>query len=137
MKAFNVPVYSVEGFEADDVLGTVVEIIQKSEWEKRRKIIIASGDMDTLQLVKEEMSLQHFKKGNLRNDYLRWKAVVERYGFGPELIVDYKALKGDPSDNIIGVKGIGEKRHGADKNTVIENIFAKLKEGKWKRSCAL
>ena len=55
LKAFNVPVYSVEGFEADDVLGTVVEIIQKNpEWKKSVKIIIASGDMDTLQLVKND-----------------------------------------------------------------------------------
>ena len=53
LKAFNIPVYSVEGFEADDVLGTVVEIIQKNpEWEKGVRVIIASGDMDTLQLVK-------------------------------------------------------------------------------------
>ena len=60
------------------------------------------------------------------------KAVVERYGFGPELIVDYKALKGDPSDNIIGVKGIGEKSATEliKKYGGIENIFAKLKEGK-------
>src|SRR3990167_8864947 len=56
----------------------------------------------------------------------------ERYGFGPELIVDYKALKGDPSDNIIGVKGIGEKSATEliKKYGGIENIFAKLKEGK-------
>ena len=58
--------------------------------------------------------------------------MVERYGFGPELIVDYKALKGDPSDNIIGVKGIGEKSATElIKNTAgLKIFFAKLKEGK-------
>ena len=111
LKAFNIPVYSVEGFEADDVLGTVAEMVQKNkEWSKGIKIIIASGDMDTLQLVKnDEVVVYTLKKGINETIIYDEKAVMERYGFGPELIVDYKALKGDPSDNIIGVKGIGEK----------------------------
>ena len=101
-------------------------MVQKNkEWSKGIKIIIASGDMDTLQLVK--MTRWSFIPSKGINETIIYdeKAVMERYGFGPELIVDYKALKGDPSDNIIGVKGIGEKkRHRADKKYGgIENIL--------------
>src|SRR3989338_4420324 len=134
LKAFNVPVYSAEGFEADDVLGTIVEKIQKNpEWEKGIKTVIAAGDMDTLQLVRDnDVVIYTIKKGINETIVYDEKAVVERYGFGPELIVDYKALKGDPSDNIIGVKGIGEKSATEliKKYGGIENIFSKLKEGK-------
>ena len=100
-----------KGFEADDILGTVVELIQKDpKREKEIKVIIASGDMDTLQLVKgEEVVVYTLKKGISDTIIYDEKTVNERYGFGPERIVDYKALKGDPSDNIIGIKGIGEK----------------------------
>ena len=84
--------------------------------------------MDTLQLVK--MTRWSFIPSKGINETIIYdeKAVMERYGFGPELIVDYKALKGDPSDNIIGVKGIGEKSHRADKKYGgIENIFCQTK----------
>ena len=131
LKAFNVPVYSVEGFEADDILGTIVENLKSKI--SNLKIIVASGDMDTLQLVKnDDVVVYTLKKGI--NDTIIYdeKAVIERYGFRPELIVDYKALKGDPSDNIIGIKGIGEKSATEliKKCGGIENIFAKLKEEK-------
>jgi len=134
LKAFNVPVYSAEGFEADDVLGTIAEMVQKNpEWKKSVKTIIASGDMDTLQLIKDDNVVVYtLKKGINETIIYDEKAVVERYGFGPERIVDYKALKGDPSDNIIGIKGIGEKSATEliKKYGGIENIFAKLKEEK-------
>ena len=131
LKAFNVPVYSVEGFEADDILGTIAENLKSKI--SNLKIIVASGDMDTLQLVKnDDVVVYTLKKGI--NDTIIYdeKAVIERYGFRPELIVDYKALKGDPSDNIIGIKGIGEKSATEliKKYGGIENIFAKLKEEK-------
>ena len=134
LKAFSVPVYSMEGFEADDILGTVVELIQKDpKWGKEIKVIIASGDMDTLQLVKgEDVVVYTLKKGISDTIIYDEKTVNERYGFGPERIVDYKALKGDPSDNIIGIKGIGEKTATdlIKKYGSIENIFEKLKEDK-------
>ena len=131
LKAFNVPVYSAEGFEADDVLGTIVENLKSQI--SNLKIIVASGDMDTLQLVKSDNVVVYtLKKGISDTIIYDEKAVIERYGFGPERIVDYKALKGDPSDNIIGIKGIGEKSATEliKKYGGIENIFAKLKEGK-------
>jgi len=138
LKAFNIPVYSAEGFEADDVLGTIVENLKSKipaspAGRSNLKIIVASGDMDTLQLVKnDDVVVYTLKKGINETIIYDEKTVSERYGFGPELIVDYKALKGDPSDNIIGVKGIGEKSATEliKKYGGIENIFAKLKEGK-------
>lgn len=128
LEALNIPVYAKPGFEADDILGTAVEQLKK---DTDNEIIIASGDMDTLQLIDNE----HIKVFTLRkgmNDTVMYdeKAVIERFGFGPKLIPDYKGLRGDPSDNIIGIKGIGEKtatilikEFGA-----VENIYKELKK---------
>ena len=105
-KAFGVPVYQSPGYEADDCLGTIVhELKGRPDIET----IIASGDMDTLQLVSSHVRVYTMRKGI--NDTILYddERVRERYGFGPESVVDYKALRGDPSDNIPGVKGIGEK----------------------------
>lgn len=104
--AFGIPVLSAPGFEADDVIGTLVH---KARDRTDIEIVIATGDMDTLQLVSGAVGVFTLKKGI--NDTILYDSdrVHERYGFGPEHIVDYKALRGDPSDNIKGVKGIGEK----------------------------
>ncbi|MFA5937211.1 MAG: DNA polymerase [Candidatus Paceibacterota bacterium] len=106
-EAFNIPIYDAPGFEADDVLGTIVEKLKK---EKNMKIIIASGDMDTMQLVDDKkVQVYTLKKGI--NDTILYdeEKVKERFGFDPKFLPDYKGLRGDPSDNIIGIKGIGEK----------------------------
>lgn len=105
-KAFNIPVYEREGFEADDLLGTIAHELAT---EKDIDVIIASGDMDTLQLVDDErVRVYTLKKGI--NDTILYdeKAVKTRYGFAPELIPDLKGIMGDPSDNIKGVPGVGE-----------------------------
>jgi DNA polymerase-1 len=104
--AFGIPVLSAPGFEADDVIGTLVKQAEKRD---DVEVIIATGDMDTLQLVSDKTSVFTLRKGF--NDTILYDAdrVRERYGFGPENVVDYKALRGDPSDNIKGIKGIGEK----------------------------
>lgn len=107
LAAFGIPVYEAEGFEADDVLGTIVELTKK---EKNLEVIIASGDMDTMQLIDgKRVQVYTLKKGI--NDTILYDeaAVLARFGFGPTLIPDYKGFRGDPSDNIPGVKGIGEK----------------------------
>ena len=105
-KAFGIPLYEAPGFEADDVIGTVVRELHA---RKDIETIIASGDMDTLQLVDGGVRVFTMRKG--MNDTVMYdpEAVQERYGFGPERVIDYKALRGDPSDNIPGIKGIGEK----------------------------
>lgn len=105
-QALNIPVYSVEGFEADDILGTISEIV-KSKYEDI-EVIIASGDMDTMQLIDDKVKVYTLKKGADTVLYDS-QAVIERYGFAPEMIPDYKAIAGDSSDNIIGVPGLGVK----------------------------
>jgi len=105
--AFGVPTYDALGFEADDVLGTIVEKLRE---DKNINIIIASGDMDTMQLIDgKKVQVYTLKKGI--NDTILYDEdkVFERFGFKPKLLPDYKGLRGDPSDNIIGIKGIGEK----------------------------
>lgn len=105
--AFNIPIYSSPGFEADDMLGTIVE---QTKDQKDLDVVIASGDMDTLQLVSgTKVRVYTLKKGIKDTVIYDEDAVKERFGFGPELLPDYKGLRGDPSDNIIGIKGIGEK----------------------------
>ncbi len=106
-KAFSIPVYQYPGFEADDMLGTIVE---KTKDNDSLEIIIATGDMDTLQLVDDDrVRIYTLKKGI--NDTILYdtSAVIDRYGFEPYQLPDYKGLAGDQSDNIIGISGIGEK----------------------------
>ena len=109
-EAFNIPIYDSPGFDADDLLGTIVEKMKINPLAGGIKIIIASGDMDTMQLVDDKkVQVYTLKKGI--NDTILYDedAVIARFGFKPELLPDYKGLRGDPSDNIIGIKGIGEK----------------------------
>ena len=128
--AFNIPVYDKEGFEADDMIGTIVEKVLTDKNEKNLDVVIASGDMDTLQLVVDDkVRVYTLKKGIKDTIIYNEEAVVERFGFLPKLLPDYKGLRGDPSDNIIGIKGIGEKtaqiliiNFGG-----IEDIYKKLK----------
>lgn len=129
-QALNIPIYDLEGFEADDMIGTIVE---KLKMEPDVEVVIASGDMDTLQLVTgKKVRVYTLKKGIKDTIIYDEDGVRERYGFGPELLVDYKGLRGDPSDNIIGVPGIGEKT-ATDlivKFGPVENIFKQIKEDK-------
>ena len=106
-EAFNIPMYDAPGFEADDILGTIAAQMSK---DKDVDIVIASGDMDTLQLV-DDKKVQVFTLKKGLNDTVIYDedAVKARFGFGPKLLPDYKGLRGDPSDNIIGIAGIGEK----------------------------
>ncbi len=106
-KAFGIPIYEAEGFEADDIIGTAVEQLQK---DSNNEIIIASGDMDTLQLVnKKQVKVFTLRKGIKDTVLYDEDAVIERFNFKPNQMVDFKGLRGDPSDNIIGIPGIGEK----------------------------
>lgn len=127
-KAFSIPLYEREGFEADDLLGTIAhEVAEHAHID----VIIASGDMDTLQLVDgDRVCVYTLKKGINDTILYNEKKVFERFGFAPELIPDWKGLRGDPSDNIKGVPGIGEKTatelilgFGS-----IEKLYAELKK---------
>ncbi len=128
LDAFKIPIYEFPGFEADDILGTIVEKVKD---EKKLQTIIASGDLDTLQLVKDdEVVVYILSKGIKESVFYNEEAVKKRYNFSPELIPDFKGLIGDPSDNIIGVKGIGEKTGQLLVSNFgsIEEIYKKLKK---------
>ena len=130
--ALNIPIYDHQGFEADDMLGTIVEQVRVHNDTLNLEVIIASGDMDTLQLVRgEEVKVYTLKKGIKDTIMYDEEAVKARFGFGPELIPDYKGLRGDPSDNIIGVKGIGEKTATILITTfgTIEQMYVELEAG--------
>lgn len=124
--AFNIPYFEKEGFEADDLLGTLAEIFKK---EKDNQVVIVSGDLDTLQLVDDDRVLVYTLRKGIKDTLIyNQKAVEERFGFLPENLVDYKALRGDPSDNIVGIPGIGEKSGELliQKFKTIENIYETL-----------
>jgi DNA polymerase-1 len=130
--AFSVPILDRAGFEADDIIGTLVKQFEK---QKDVEIIIASGDMDTMQLIEgKKVQVYTLKKG--LNDTILYdeEAVKERYGFPPALISDYKGLRGDPSDNIKGVPGIGEKTATEliQKFGSIEDLYKTLKKDQQK-----
>ena len=121
-KACSIPMYECEGFEADDLLGTIAKQLSMSDMD----IVIASGDMDTLQLVKDDsVAVYTLKKGINDTILYNEKKVNERFGFSPKYLPDYKGLRGDPSDNIIGIKGIGEKTATIliSEYGTIENIY--------------
>ncbi len=132
-EAFNIPMYDSPGFEADDVLGTICEKYKKDPRQGGASIniIIASGDMDTMQLVDDKrVQVYTLKKGI--NDTILYDedAVFARFGFKPKFLPDYKGLRGDPSDNIIGIKGIGEKTATTLITTFgsIEEIYNQIKK---------
>jgi DNA polymerase-1 len=107
VRALNIPIFEKQGFEADDCLGTLARKLHKANPEA--EVIIVTGDLDTLQLVNHVIKVYTMRKGITDVVIYDAKAVRARYGLNPDQMVDYKALRGDPSDNIPGVKGIGEK----------------------------
>ena len=105
VEAFGIPMYEKDGFEADDVLGT----LSVQATDQGVDTIILTGDMDTLQLVNEHVRVFAAKRGISEITEYDEAAVEARYGFTPLKLPDFKALVGDTSDNIPGVPGIGEK----------------------------
>ncbi len=105
LKAFNIPIYTKEGFEADDVIGT----ISRRACELGHKVYILTGDQDAFQLIRQDGCIKVIipSKG-LLTEY-DWNKVHDKLGVFPNQVIDYKALRGDTSDNIPGIKGIGEK----------------------------
>ncbi len=104
--ALGIAVYEQAGFEADDIIGTIVKKLAPQDV----RIVIATGDMDTTQLVNDDKVVVYtLKQGISETVLMNETSVIEKYGFGPKLVADYKGLRGDPSDNIPGIPGIGEK----------------------------
>ncbi|MBT4722265.1 DNA polymerase I, partial [Candidatus Falkowbacteria bacterium] len=108
LKVLNVKTYDKAGFEADDLIGTLCEHNQVDRDDV--KSIIVTGDMDALQLVDDNTSVYTLRKGMSDTVIYDEAGVKEKYqGLGPDQLIDYKGLRGDPSDNIPGVPGVGEK----------------------------
>lgn len=105
LKAFNIPIYTKEGFEADDVIGTICDKATKLG----HKTLILTGDQDSFQLIDKEGTVKVLipSKGELLE--YNWEKVYEKLGVYPNQVIDYKGLRGDTSDNIPGIRGIGEK----------------------------
>jgi DNA polymerase-1 len=103
--SFSIPIYGVEGFEADDVIGTLARIAE----ERGHSVTIVSGDLDCLQLVTESVEALVPRRGITDTFVYGPDQVRQRYGFEPPQLVDFKALRGDTSDNIPGVPGVGDK----------------------------
>lgn len=123
LAAFNIPIIQKQGYEADDILGTLTARLDRGV-----KKVIVTGDLDTLQLVDEDTAVFTLKRGVADTILYTPREVRERFGFGPEFVPDYKGLAGDASDNIPGVLGIGEKtarelvvRYGS-----LEEIFSHI-----------
>ncbi len=103
--AFSIPIHGVEGFEADDVIGTLARIAE----ERGHSVTIVSGDLDCLQLVSESVDALVPRRGITDTFVYGPDQVRQRYGFEPPQLIDFKALRGDTSDNIPGVPGVGDK----------------------------
>jgi DNA polymerase-1 len=125
LEGYRIPVYEMPGYEADDVIGTL-----SKKAPKGAETIIVTGDNDTLQLVDGRTKVYTQRKGMSDVVVYDEAAVKERYGLEPSQLIDYKAMRGDASDNLPGLKGIGEKgatellqRYGS-----LEKIYAAAKK---------
>ncbi len=125
---FGIQTFEKKGFEADDIIGTICRILFS---QKDVEIIIASGDMDNLQLVNEKTKVFLLKRGIKEAVLCDSEKVEEIYGgLKPNQLIDYKGLKGDPSDNIPGVPGVGEKTALSliENFKTLENLYQQIKK---------
>jgi DNA polymerase-1 len=126
LAAFGIPIYEMQGFEADDLIGSLSRQAELRDLET----IIVSGDLDMLQLVSERTKLMTTRMGVQSTVIYDPARIFERYGLAPEQMIDFKALKGDSTDNIPGIPGVGDKT--AAKLLVefgsLEEVFARLDE---------
>jgi DNA polymerase-1 len=126
--AFGIPMYDAKGFEADDVIGTIAA---ETKNKKDLEIIIASGDMDMLQLLDDNrVEVYRMRKGITDLVFYTGETFKEEFGFESTSLPDYKGLRGDTSDNIPGVKGVGEKTAKIliANFATIENLYDVLKK---------
>ena len=129
--AFNIPIFEVEGYEADDIIATIAKQMKEQRNEEETETIIVTGDKDLMQLVDERVKLYMPTRGLSEGQIVGEDEVIAKMGIPPDKIVDYKGLVGDPSDNYPGVPGIGPKtatellkRFGS-----VEGIYTKMNEG--------
>ena len=129
LRAMNIDIVEMKGYEADDVLGTLSCYGEKQGLD----VIILSGDRDTFQLATDKVTIRipHTKAGKSETDEYNKEKIIEKYGIEPKQLIEVKGLQGDSSDNIPGVPGIGEKtalkliqEYGS-----IDNLYKKIEEG--------
>ena len=129
LRAMNIDIIEMEGYEADDVLGTLSRYGEKQGLE----VTILSGDRDTFQLATDNITIRipHTKGGKTETDEYNREKIIEKYGLEPKQLIDVKGLQGDSSDNIPGVPGVGEKTALSliQKYGSIENLYDKLEKG--------
>lgn len=131
LHAFNVPIFEKQGFEADDLIGTVAKMVnsqQRAMNNEKVESIILSGDLDLLQLVDKNTKVYALRRGVKDAVLYDEEKVLKRYGLLPSLLPDYKALVGDASDNIAGVPGIGPKTATKllQEFGTLENLYDKI-----------
>jgi len=131
LKAFKVLIFEKEGFEADDLIGTIATLAPRKQVLPKIETIILSGDLDTLQLVNPQTKIYSLRRGVKDVVLYDENFVKEKFqGLTPGQVLDFKALRGDPSDNIPGVTGVGEKTAISLllKFKTLENIFKEIEE---------
>ena len=104
LTAFKIPHFELEGFEADDLIATFVDKLKTSG-----ELLICTGDRDSFQLIQKGVTVLYPKKGVTELARMTPDAVFEKYGLTPEQYPDFAALRGDPSDNLPSIPGVGEK----------------------------
>jgi DNA polymerase I len=127
VEAFGISFFEKTGYEADDIIATIVE---KTRDQDDMEIQIATGDFDMFQLICSSVKIMHPTNGFRDAEILGTDDVIKKYGFTPKQIPDYKGLHGDSSDNIPGVAGVGKKTATdlLQKYSSLEDIYANLDE---------
>ena len=129
LKSMNIDIIEKEGYEADDILGTLSRFGEKNGLE----VTILSGDRDTFQLATDKVTIRipRTKAGKTETEEFNRKKIIENYGLEPKQLIEVKGLQGDTSDNIPGVPGIGEKTalNLIQKFGSIENLYNELEKG--------
>lgn len=131
LEAMNIPIFEQEGYEADDLIGSMVKWGEEQGWQN----LIVTGDRDALQLVTKQTKVLFTKKGISELEIYDIKGIKEKYNLTPDQIVDLKGLMGDASDNIPGVPGVGEKTalKLLHQYNSIENLLENLDDFKGKK----
>lgn len=131
LKKMNVSIFEKQGFEADDIIGTIAKQTANFSKEEKIETIIISGDLDILQLVNDKTKVFHLRKGVKDTVLYDENLVKEKYqGLTPQQLIDFKSLRGDPSDNIPGIRGIGEKiaKSLILKFNSLKNLYKEIEE---------
>ncbi|RLG15098.1 DNA polymerase I [Candidatus Pacearchaeota archaeon] len=127
LKAFHVPILEKEGYEADDIIGTITEKLKNEDIQS----FIVTGDLDTLQLITDKVFVYTLRRGIQDSIVYDKEKVFERFQLDPDQLIDWKALRGDPSDNVPGVPSIGEKTASSliKECGTLDNLYEKIEHG--------